>query len=122
VIEAQLLEKPLTNSSQSGWYFRDYFNQPSKAEIGTVVAILEIGALIASLLVGKIGDIIGRRRTILYGSLIFLVGGALQTFATSLSMMMLGRIIAGLGVGALSTIVPVFQSEISTSFSRQSFY
>lgn len=31
-------------------------------------------------------------------------------------MMMLGRIIAGLGVGALSTIVPVFQSEISTSF------
>jgi len=35
---------------------------------------------------------------------------------------MLGRIIAGLGVGALSTIVPVFQSEISTLFSRQSFY
>lgn len=87
-----------------------------------MVAILEIGALIASLLVGKIGDIIGRRRTILYGSLIFLVGGALQTFATSLSMMMLGRIIAGLGVGALSTIVPVFQSEISTLFSRWLFY
>ncbi|QGA19287.1 hypothetical protein EYB26_006976 [Talaromyces marneffei] len=102
----------------TGWYFRDYFNQPSKAEIGTVVAILEIGALISSLLVGKIGDIIGRRRTILYGSLIFLVGGALQTFATSLSIMMLGRIIAGLGVGALSTIVPVFQSEISPPHNR----
>lgn len=116
--EAQFIERFLTNSFQSGWYFRDYFNQPSKAEIGTVVAILEIGALIASLLVGKIGDIIGRRRTILYGSLIFLVGGALQTLATSLSIMMLGRIIAGLGVGALSTIVPVFQSEISTSVPR----
>ena len=114
--DPQLFEGLVTKLFQSGWYFRDYFNQPSKAEIGTVVAILEIGALIASLLVGKIGDIIGRRRTILYGSLIFLVGGALQTFATSLSMMMLGRIIAGLGVGALSTIVPVFQSEISTLF------
>lgn len=114
--DPQLFERLVTKLFQSGWYFRDYFNQPSKAEIGTVVAILEIGALIASLLVGKIGDIIGRRRTILYGSLIFLVGGALQTFATSLSMMMLGRIIAGLGVGALSTIVPVFQSEISTLF------
>lgn len=111
--EACSIETFLAKPFQSGSHFRDYFNQPSKAEIGTVVAILEIGALIASLLVGKIGDIIGRRRTILYGSLIFLVGGALQTFATSLSMMMLGRIIAGLGVGALSTIVPVFQSEIS---------
>lgn len=35
--------------------------------------------------------------------------------ANGMPMMMLGRIIAGLGVGALSTIVPVYQSEISTS-------
>lgn len=89
-------------------------------QIGTVVAILEIGAFIASLLVGRIGDVIGRRRTILYGSIIFFIGGAFQTFATSLNMMMLGRIIAGLGVGALSTIVPVYQSEISTSAVRWS--
>lgn len=31
--------------------------------------------------------------------------------------MMLGRIVAGLGVGALSTIVPVYQSEISVWFT-----
>lgn len=83
-----------------------------------MVAILEIGALIASLSVGKIGDILGRRRTILYGSLIFVVGGALQSFATGMPMMLLGRIIAGLGVGALSTIVPVYQSEISPPHNR----
>lgn len=83
-----------------------------------MVAILEIGAFISSLSVGKIGDIIGRRRTILYGSMIFFVGGALQTFATGMPMMMLGRIIAGLGVGSLSTIVPVYQSEISPPHNR----
>ncbi|KAJ5470851.1 Mitochondrial substrate/solute carrier [Penicillium desertorum] len=60
----------------TGWYFKDYFNQPSRATIGTVVAVLEIGAFISSLLVGRVGDMIGR-------------------------------------VGALSTIVPVYQSEIS---------
>lgn len=102
----------------SGAFFKDYFNQPTKAEIGTMVAILEIGALISSLLVGKIGDIIGRRRTILLGSMIFFVGGMLQTFANGMPMMMLGRIIAGLGVGALSTIVPVYQSEISPPHNR----
>lgn len=97
----------------TGWYFKDYFNQPSRAEIGTAVAILEVGALVSSLLVGRIGDLIGRRKTIFYGSIVFFIGGAFQTFATGLPMMMVGRIIAGLGVGALSTIVPVYQSEIS---------
>ncbi|KAG5946234.1 hypothetical protein E4U53_006613 [Claviceps sorghi] len=102
----------------TGPYFIDYFNHPSKAQVGTMVAILEIGAFVASLIVGRVGDIIGRRRTILYGSCIFFVGGALQTLATSMAMMMVGRIVAGLGVGMLSTIVPVYQSEISPPHNR----
>ncbi|PMB71698.1 High-affinity glucose transporter [Beauveria bassiana] len=83
-----------------------------------MVAILEIGAFISSLIVGRLGDVIGRRQTILYGSCIFFVGGALQTLATTMAMMMLGRIIAGFGVGMLSTIVPVYQSEISPPHNR----
>ena len=102
----------------TGPFFRDYFNQPSRAEIGTMVAILEVGAFISSLSVGRIGDLIGRRRTILYGAMIFFVGGMLQTFANGMPMMMVGRIIAGLGVGALSTIVPIYQSEISPPHNR----
>ena len=102
----------------TGPFFRDYFNQPSRAEIGTMVAILEVGAFIASLSVGRIGDVIGRRRTILYGSMVFFIGGMLQTCANAMPMMLLGRIIAGLGVGALSTIVPVYQSEISPPHNR----
>ncbi|MCJ1477329.1 hypothetical protein MMC13_006000 [Lambiella insularis] len=102
----------------TGMYFRDYFNQPTKAEIGTMVAILEVGAFVSSISVGRVGDMIGRRRTILYGSIIFFVGGALQTFATGMPMMIVGRIIAGLGVGALSTIVPIYQSEISPPHNR----
>lgn len=83
-----------------------------------MVAILEVGAFIASLSVGRIGDILGRRKTILYGAMVFLIGGAFQTFANGMPMMLLGRIIAGLGVGALSTIVPVYQSEISPPHNR----
>lgn len=54
----------------------------------------------------------------MYGALIFIVGGALQSFANGMLMMLLGRIIAGLGVGTLSTIVPVYQSEISPPHNR----
>lgn len=83
-----------------------------------MVAILEVGAFISSLLVGRIGDVLGRRRTILWGSMIFVVGGAFQTFANGMPLMILGRVIAGLGVGTLSTIVPVYQSEISPPHNR----
>lgn len=83
-----------------------------------MVAILEVGAFASSLVVGRVGDIIGRRRTILYGSCIFFVGGAFQTFATGMPMMLVGRITAGVGVGMLSTIVPVYQSEISPPHNR----
>lgn len=102
----------------TGIYFKDYFDQPSRATLGTMVAILEVGALVASLLVGRVGDIIGRRKTILYGALIFVIGGAFQTFSTSMAIMILGRVISGLGVGFLSTIVPVYQSEISPPHNR----
>lgn len=83
-----------------------------------MVAILEVGAFISSLIVGKVGDIIGRCRTVFYGSIIFCVGGVIQTFAWSDTAMILGRIIAGFGVGALTTIVPVYQSEISPAENR----
>ena len=102
----------------TGPYFKDYFDQPSSAQLGTMVAVLEIGALISSLAVGRIGDILGRKRTIFWGAIIFVVGGALQTACTSYYMMIVGRVIAGIGVGMLSTIVPVFQSEISPAHNR----
>lgn len=101
-----------------GYYFKGYFNQPTAVELGSMVAILEVGAFISSLVVGRIGDVLGRRKTIMYGSIIFVIGGALQTFANGMPMMLLGRIIAGLGVGTLSTIVPVYQSEISPPHNR----
>lgn len=105
----------------TGVYFRDYFHQPSRLEIGTMVAILEIGALISSLMVGRLGDIFGRRKTILYGAAIFVVGGAIQAAATRMAHLIVGRIISGFGIGALTTIVPVYQSEVSPPHNRGKF-
>ncbi|KAK9331836.1 general substrate transporter [Lipomyces starkeyi] len=108
----------------TGPYFLQYFEEPTRAQLGTMVAILEIGALVwltglvSSLMVGRVGDIIGRRRTIFYGSMVFVVGGAFQTFAVGMNSMILGRVISGFGVGMLSTIVPVYQSEISPADHR----
>ncbi|KAI5800318.1 general substrate transporter, partial [Peziza echinospora] len=102
----------------TGPYFKAYFHDPSRAEIGTMVSILEVGAFTSSLIVGRVGDILGRKKSIFWGALIFIIGGGLQTLATGMGTMIFGRVIAGVGVGILSTIVPVYQSEISPPHNR----
>ncbi|BGP27960.1 hypothetical protein JCM10295v2_006947 [Rhodotorula toruloides] len=99
-------------------FFKSYFHQPSRVELATMVAILEIGALITSLLAGRVGDIFGRRATIFAGACIFSIGGLFQAFTTGFRMMVFGRILSGFGVGFLSMCVPVYQSEISPAENR----
>jgi hypothetical protein len=55
----------------------------------------------------------GRRYTLFAGAVLFTLGGLVQTFSINLGVMSLGRIISGFGVGLLSCIVPIYQSEVS---------
>ncbi|GAA5997621.1 sugar porter family MFS transporter [Rhodotorula paludigena] len=99
-------------------YFKAYFHQPTRPELATMVAILEIGAFVTSILAGRVGDIFGRRATIFAGACIFSIGGLFQAFTDGFRMMVFGRIISGFGVGFLSMCVPVYQSEISPAENR----
>lgn len=49
-----------------------------------------------------VADRLGRRKAIILGSSIFIVGGVLQTAAQNKEMMLLGRLFAGVGIGMLS--------------------
>ncbi|KAI6008279.1 general substrate transporter [Pisolithus orientalis] len=97
----------------TGPYFKQFFNSPGPIEVGTMVAVLELGALTTSIAAGRVGDIIGRKGTLFIGALVFTIGGAIQTFTTGFYVMIIGRVVSGFGVGLLSTIVPIYQSEIS---------
>jgi MFS family permease len=57
---------------------------------------------VTSLLAGRVGDIFGRRLTLLTGAAIFTIGGSFQTFSTGFKTMVFGRIVSGFGVGFLS--------------------
>lgn len=98
--------------------FKAYFDNPTASQVGTMVAILEIGALITSLLSGIMADRHGRKAVLVWGAVSFSFGGLVQTFATGYHAMIVGRIISGFGVGFLSMIVPTYQSEISPAENR----
>lgn len=78
-----------------------------------VVAIYEIGCLIGSLFFVAYGDKLGRRRAVLIGTLIMLVGAAIQTSSFSLAQLIVGRIVTGAGNGMNTSSIPVWQSEIA---------
>lgn len=64
-------------------------------------------------ILGKLGDVIGRRTTLLLGIAIFLIGNLLTAVASSLLFMIIARFIVGIGSAA---IAPVVMSYIVTEF------
>ncbi len=63
-------------------------------------------------------DSLGRRKTIMIGATINLVGAVLQSSAQRLAMILVGRILAGWAVGLLSMSVPIYQSECAHPKTR----
>ena len=64
-------------------------------------------------ILGKLGDIWGRRRTLLPGIAVYTVGNALTALAPSLPFMLLARFTVGVGTAA---VAPVILSYIVTQF------
>ncbi|KAK4120325.1 general substrate transporter [Parathielavia appendiculata] len=79
-----------------------------------VVSLMSIGTLVGALTASYTADWWGRRKSLSFGVVVFIIGCIIQLTATSSWVhLMMGRFVAGLGIGNLSVGVPMFQSESS---------
>ncbi|KAK5149334.1 hypothetical protein LTR04_007192, partial [Oleoguttula sp. CCFEE 6159] len=79
---------------------------------GTIVGLLSAGTLIGCLISAPLADKLGRRYTISASAFFYIVGVLIEiTSSTDWVQFAMGRFAAGLGIGALSTSVPMYQSE-----------
>ena len=77
-----------------------------------VVSLLTAGGFFGSIAAAWANERFGRRYSLMFFSLILLIGAAIQTAAThSIGQIYAGRVIAGLGIGGMTSITPVFVSE-----------
>ena len=67
-----------------------------------------------------LGDRLGRIRTIMIGAALNTVGSIFQASSFSLGQLIVGRIVSGLGFGALTATAPNWQSECSKAEHRGS--
>lgn len=92
--------------------------RPSADVQSTMASLYTIGAFVGSLFTVWTGDILGRPRQILVGSIILAIGAAIQASSYGVSQMIVGRIIAGFGTGLNMATASVWQAETSNMRSR----
>lgn len=85
-----------------------------------LIGCLSILSLFGSLAGGRTSDIIGRKWTMALAAIIFQTGAATMTLAPSFEVLIIGRFLAGIGIGFGVMIAPIYIAEISPSVTRGS--
>ena len=99
-------------------YMRDDLGMSSLQEALVVTMILFPGAASGAIVGGPLADRVGRKRTLLVCSLVFLIGTLGCAFATGVASLMLFRVILGWAVGCASVTCPIYLAEMAPANRR----
>ncbi len=93
----------------------------SKVRIGLMVGIFNIGCAFGAVILGKLGDVMGRRKAIMLVTIIYIVGIVIQISSIDKwYQYFIGRIISGLAIGSNSVLCPMMISETAPKQIRGS--
>ncbi|KAL0363589.1 UNVERIFIED_CONTAM: putative inositol transporter 2 [Sesamum calycinum] len=101
-------------------YIRDDFKSVDRETVlqESIVSMAVAGAIIGAAIGGWLNDRYGRRTTILIADFLFFVGAVLMAAAPNPSLLIVGRVFVGLGVGMASMTSPLYISEASPAKVR----
>ncbi|KAI0149005.1 general substrate transporter [Pestalotiopsis sp. NC0098] len=98
--------------------FKDQYglsNQPETvtAQLSSnIVSVIQVGAFAGALLSTWLANRVGRRWSLIISSILVFIGVSLQAAASgSLSVLYVGRLVAGIAIGIASTVNPLYVSE-----------
>ncbi|KAK8876782.1 general substrate transporter [Apiospora arundinis] len=91
------------------------------AAFAAVQSVFTIGGLIGSLGAGPTSSAKGRLFAMRLTSGFFVLGSLIETFASAVPVIALGRLLAGVGAGAATVIVPLYISEVAPPRERGFF-
>ncbi|CAK7331450.1 unnamed protein product [Dovyalis caffra] len=90
----------------------------SAVQLGLVVSGSLYGALLGSLLAYPIADFLGRRRELITAAVLYAFGGLVTGYAPALDVLLLGRLLYGLGIGLAMHGAPLYIAETCPSQIR----
>ncbi|KKY37450.1 putative glucose transporter rco-3 [Diaporthe ampelina] len=99
-------------------YVRNGHPSISPSQTAIIVAILSAGTVVGALIAAPVGDYWGRRKSLIGAVTAFNFGVIFQVCAQAIPMLVAGRFIAGVGVGTISVLVPIYQAEMAPKWIR----
>ncbi|KAL3482334.1 hypothetical protein BJX99DRAFT_242997 [Aspergillus californicus] len=91
---------------------------PNSAILGMIVGIYNIGCLVGTAAAFMTSDRLGFRKSMWIAMVFLLVGAIPQACAYSRAQMLVSRFIGGIGTGIMTSMVPVYQSELCEARNR----
>ena len=85
----------------------------SKLEVGWFTSSALVGCILGAVSAGVLSDRYGRKPVLILAGLIFLVSGVGSAIPPSFSLLIIARLVCGIGVGLASVLSPLYISEFA---------
>jgi MFS family permease len=91
-------DSSMMNGMQALTYWKEFFNHPKGGQLGLLVACYNLGAITSIPFISLVSDRFGRRKSIVFGSVIMVIGSIMQGLSKNLAMFVFSRIFLGHGI------------------------
>jgi SP family galactose:H+ symporter-like MFS transporter len=85
---------------------------------GLVAGIALVGAAVGAAFAGSLSDRFGRRLVLLVTGIVFVAGALIAALASSTSILLVGRVVVGVGIGFASMLTPLYLAEMAPARNR----
>ena len=90
----------------------------NEIQSGWVVSAPSFAAMFAMLFSGRVSDVVGRKKTLIFVAFLYAFSAVLSAMASSYEILYIARIIGGIAFGAALVLAPIYIAEISTAENR----
>ena len=86
--------------------------------MGTLVSLYDVGAVFGAIGAAFTAEPIGRKQALILGTVVLMIGTILMGSAFGRAQFIVARILTGMGIGYITSVTPVYQSEVSKAAHR----
>ena len=83
-----------------------------------VVSVTIASAALSSVVAGLLCDLLGRKPILITASAVFTAGAGVMAGAVTRWMLLIGRVVVGVGIGLAATVVPMYIAESAPAQMR----
>ena len=101
------------NALQINPTWKAFYNNPVKANLGAINAMMPAGKIIGFFFVAPFSNRFGRKKALVLAFIITVIGAVIQAVSPNLGVLIFSRFFLGFGCGVMSQPSPILLAELS---------